>query len=261
MCAIYDATKNITIKFYIGFFLSLAGEQLKKIIDNFEVCRSTNDIIPEVKKAIREHKIRRSRIDDVFYSTSGKFNELVYEKIRNKEKIIVEYDEVEGVLVPIMEHARAESLPIRQTLPDVPANPVDQHFIQELIKIGEVTEQNKKAIYRMTLEKLMLSNNLELWRTHKELRDEDIARFEDISFKLWSNCHKKNHRATNAAKELFGFEKIEKEQARACLDEVREIQLKMLTTDLGPDLSNGHFYLLADDAKIGWLLFWEDRYL
>ena len=101
---------------------------------------------------------------------------------------------------------------------------------------------------------LNVQMNLKQWYTDGEITNSDLEKFHKAAVSIWKNTHKKSHRSTKFNLSLNNANAIE------CLDNIRTKELKMLTTDLGIDLSNGEFYYLANESQIGWKIEWEANY-
>ncbi len=129
-----------------------------------------------------------------------------------------------------------------------------QSFVKELIEIGEIDDEDMSQVEEYSEFMLNIQMNLNKWYVDGDITNFDLEQFHKTAKLIWKNIHKKSHRTTKSNLSL------NKNNALKCLDEIRLKELKLITTDLGIDLSNGEFYYLANESRIGWKIEWEENY-
>lgn len=244
-------TDSSTIVEYINTLSSLNKQVYECFINNILTEQTKNNIIERIKQQIREKMIKQSRIDDVFGSIYAKLKIDFFEKVHNGEKQVITYDEYLDIFTPIFENFKTTLLPYRYFKRLLPDNIAEQYFIQQLIEIGDISENDIVEMADYTESMLQMKMNLDKWYEDNELTIEDIENFHKETFNIWKNNHKKHH--TNSSNE-------DNMNAYACLSELREKLLKIQQTELQTSPSNGEFYYLSNEKRLGWKKYWQEKY-
>ena len=247
-------TEDDDIKGYINTIIKKSKKILKHFFANIEVVFNNDTIIQDIKERIRAYMIREDRVDDVFDALFSKLKQEFFEKVNNREKQIISYDQWINRYRIVFDSFRTTVLPIRKYTSALPSNLNEQPFIKELIEIGDIAEDDLPTIAEFTATMLESSINIQKWYDDGEITKEEEIDFHQDAKLRWKNNHRKNHRATKRNGML------ENDNALKCLDELRETVLKMQETELSMEFSNGEFYYLSNEGRIGWLLKWEDVY-
>lgn len=244
-------TDSSTIVEYINTLSSLNKQVYECFINNILTEQTKTNIIERIKQQIREKMIKQSRIDDVFGSIYAKLKIDFFEKVHNGEKQVITYDEYLDIFTPIFENFKTTLLPYRYFKRLLPDNIAEQYFIQQLIEIGDISENDIVEMADYTESMLQMKMNLDKWYEDNELTIEDIENFHKETFNIWKNNHKKHH--TNSSNE-------DNMNAYACLSELREKLLKIQQTELQTSPSNGEFYYLSNEKRLGWKKYWQEKY-
>lgn len=244
-------TDSSTIVEYINTLSSLNKQVYECFINNILTEHTKTNIIERIKQQIREKMIKQSRIDDVFGSIYAKLKIDFFEKVHNGEKQVITYDEYLDIFTPIFENFKTTLLPYRYFKRLLPDNIAEQYFIQQLIEIGDISENDIVEMADYTESMLQMKMNLDKWYEDNELTIEDIENFHKETFNIWKNNHKKHH--TNSSNE-------DNMNAYACLSELREKLLKIQQTELQTSPSNGEFYYLSNEKRLGWKKYWQEKY-
>lgn len=244
-------TDSSTIVEYINTLSSLNKQVYECFINNILTEQTKTNIIERIKQQIREKMIKQNRIDDVFGSIYAKLKIDFFEKVHNGEKQVITYDEYLDIFTPIFENFKTTLLPYRYFKRLLPDNIAEQYFIQQLIEIGDISENDIVEMADYTESMLQMKMNLDKWYEDNELTIEDIENFHKETFNIWKNNHKKHH--TNSSNE-------DNMNAYACLSELREKLLKIQQTELQTSPSNGEFYYLSNEKRLGWKKYWQEKY-
>lgn len=249
-----NQTTNADLKIYFENIINLNIDVLELFFDKIEFIDTGENIIDSIKSSIRNMMIQESRINDIFNNLFAELKKDFFEVVKNKGHQIITFEEKVRKYTPIFEKGRSTALPIRRFSPLFPDNLIEQNFVKELIEIGDISSNDLPEISEYTGFMLNLKLNLDQWRTDGEISKDDIEQFYKNSFYYWKNTHKKNHRSTSYD------DNSDNENALKCLDEVRLKELNIHDTQLDINISNGEFYNLANEEKIGWKKSWRDRY-
>lgn len=247
-------SKDETLKIYIQDILGMKVKTQKLFFEKLQFIDTGNDIINSIKKNIQGKMISKERVNDVFNSLFSELKQDFFNKVKKGQRQIITYDEWVKKYTHIFENNRTTRLPLRSFKLVFPSNLFEQPFVQELIEIGEIKKDDLVQVAEFSDFMLRIQMNLEQWHEDGEITADEVDRFHKEALLIWKNIHKKVHRSS---KFDLGLDYI---NSLNCLDEIRTKELKMITTEIGIDLSNGEFYYLSNDKKIGWKLEWEGKY-
>lgn len=247
-------TKDENVKKYIHNVINLNNRVLELFLNKIIFIDTGDEIIESIKSNIQGKMIAKNRVNDVFNALFSELKKDFFKSVKAGNHQIISYDEWIKKYTCIFEQSRSTNLPIRSYKPVFPENLFEQPFIKELIEIGEIDDKDLSQVTEFSEFMLKIRMNLEIWYDDGEITCEDQIRFHKNAINIWKNTHKKAHRLTKSDIRLNN------QNALVCLDDIRSKQLKMLTTDLGIDLSNGEFYYLANERQIGWKIEWEEKY-
>lgn len=136
-------------------------------------------------------------------------------------------------------------------------------FIKQLIDICAVDETDTAEMLRLTGQMLQTSNHLEDWINKGLIVEEQLDEFVKDCINKWKNTHDAVHRKINLNLKLSGKYPSEEEiilSGSECLDKIRDLELVLDETNLDTELSNGEFYILSNELRIGWRYDWKERY-
>lgn len=135
-------------------------------------------------------------------------------------------------------------------------NPLEETMIKQLIDIGDITENDSADIMRYLSQCYDYIGNMDELVKESFADESDIQQIEDDAFFTWKNKFKKIYnridckspdKTNNLAIEL--------------LDEIRDIVLPNSgAITLETYFSNGCFYKLSNEPRIGWRNDWENNY-
>ena len=93
--------------------------------------------------------------------------------------------------------------------------------------------------------------NLEKWHENGEITNDDLNKFHKEAHTYWKNKHTLYHIETNNENNNIN--------ARKCLCDIRTKNLSLKQTQLELDASNGEFYYLANEKRVGWKKNWQEK--
>jgi hypothetical protein len=231
----------------------------------FEVGES--DIISRIKSRIKSKQINESRIDAVLAGLESSLRQDNYLTVLKGDQNLLSFDVFHQKYCRHFELARQTNLRITRNYDfshsDLFKNRTfdKQLFVQQLLELGDIDPSDLDGIISYTKQKLMAFNNMESWLINGDLTSQEKIDFADNCVAKWRVVFRKHNRKhglpTNSKKILT---QDEKESGILCVDELRSFELQIDGQELGVDISNGQYYLLAEELLIGWAFDFEMRY-
>tara|TARA_R110002012_G_scaffold111485_1_gene256499 strand:+ start:307 stop:1224 length:918 start_codon:yes stop_codon:yes gene_type:complete len=213
-----NSSTSETIKIYINDVLMLAGEVLESYLKKVFFELDVDDIIFKCKEAIRADKIVESKIDQVFSGLDSSIREDNFVKIRNGCKINISFDDFYLRYRRHYDLARNGVLTINEYESALPDKLHQQIFIEQLIEINEVSIDDLEEIARLTVFKLKLKSNIDMWLQQGEITSNEISDFKKDAVEQWRNKYKSSYREV-------ADEKDYNNTALKILDSIREKKL------------------------------------
>jgi len=246
-------TTDNDIKGYINDLLNLDEEVLKIFIQNIEFNLNEDNLIHKCKTALKSDKIPEENIDELFKKLDSSIREDNYMMIKNKQKVLIDFTTYYKKYRLYYDESRNTDLKIRKFNISLPNELSEQNFIKQLIDIEDLDESEIDLIIRYTKYKLQIENNIMYWLQESEITNEEIEDFEEESSLVWENEFRTQNRGNLTEEEI-------KSKALLIISNLRKEKLKISTLDLDIKCSNGEFYSLCDNDKIGWRKDWETKY-
>lgn len=244
-----NSSTSKTLKIYINDVLSLTGEVLENYFMKVFFELDVDDIILKCKEAIRADKIVESKIDHVFSGLDSSIREDNFVKIRNGCKIHITFDEFYLKYRRHYDLARNGVLTISEYESALPDKLHQQVFIEQLIEINDVSIDDLEEIARLTVFKLKLKSNIDIWLQQGEITSNEVADFKKDAIEQWRNKYRSSYRGVTDEKDYNNT-------ALKVLDFIREKRLTFCQQSMDTSLSNGTFYDLSDSPVIGWRKDW-----
>ncbi|MCK4817118.1 hypothetical protein KA005_15215 [bacterium] len=247
---LHSQSEDTTLKGYIQDVLGLADEVFNEFLLKVFFELDEDDIIGKCKNAIKADKIPETKIDFVFSRIDSSIRSDNFINIKSGVKIQITFDDFYLKYRRHYDLARNGSLSINEFKGALPDKLESQTFIRQLIEIEDVQTDDIEEMARVTLYKLKLQNNINIWIQDGEITGYEVNRFKKDAIDQWHNKHKR------------AFRKITEESdyndaGLQVLDSLREKKLTIAEETLDTDLSNGTFYDLSDAPYIGWRKDWE----
>lgn len=258
-----DKTKDLIIKDYIDYLLDSPPNWLSCFFENLEFKLDEENIIDRIKDTLRENHIPDYRIDQVFHRIDSNIRLQNYFHAKNRSKILLTFNEFQKLIIPHFEEVRNQGLVIKNRTENFSGNPLDQLFIKQLLDIEIVETDNLFEIIELTNKKMLAYTNFKNWEHEGSITTLQKKEFDNTSIEKWKIEFNSQYRKIKR-KLKKGNCSIDEDElldaAQALYDTLLKYNLNFCNTELGPDISNGQFYLLADKPSIGWKIDWENEY-
>jgi hypothetical protein len=257
-----NSGEDTTINNYIKLFKSLNNSTLQDFVKHIDLKLDEDNLIDKIKERILEKIFFKERVDDVFNDLYSELKLNDYLEVKKGDKKILTYEDFVSKFRKCFKKGLNNKLPIRNFKIITPSKIEDQKFIIQLVDIGDVNISDKDEILEYTIQMFQLINNLKKWEEDGDIVNYEIESFNRQSILIWKNSFKEKFRQIKM--KLNSGTNVEdseiKYKALECLDEMRKAILSIDETLLSLELSNGHFYHLANNEQIGWHFNWESRY-
>ncbi|MCU4927738.1 hypothetical protein OB999_03075 [Bacillus cereus] len=258
-----EKVKDSTIQEYLGYITKQNMEWLSLFFKKVDFELDEDDLIKKIKGRIREKLVKENRIDDVFESLDSNIRANNYINIKNREKIIITFDDFRRKAEVYFEKARDSRLPIRKKLSTFSGDPFEQTFIKQLLDIEILEEDNLEELLTLISYKLFTYTNLEKWEQEGDITSLQREQFDKNCILQWKNVFNRTHQPIKRrCKKDNGTidEDTLIDYAQKCYFEILDKTLAFEQTTFDTEFSNGQFYLLSDAPRIGWKLGWEENY-
>lgn len=246
-------TKNEDIQKYKAKLLSLDGDILALFFNHIEFDLNNDNLIDKCKIALKSDKIPEQNIDDLFKKLDSSIREENYTIIKNNRKVIINFEDYYKKYRIYYDQARNTDLQIKTFSIGLPDNLTEQRFIQHLIDINDISENDIDDIIEFTKYKLQIQNNMSNWLQEAELTKDQLDDFEKEVIAIWKNEFRSKNRGLTTEEEI-------NEKALSIVDTLRKEKLSISSLQFDTQHSNGEFYYLSDNLKIGWRKDWKDKY-
>jgi len=264
---LYNNSTNEKIQVYINNVLQIANDKLDKFLLRIEFQTNTDNLLEEIKTHLKERLFQKKtdKIEVVLDSLIANLYKDKYIEIDNQGSFEVTFEsfcsKYELCFRPVFDD---KPLPIRKFSFCLPNNIVDKVFIQQLLDIGDLNSGSSEIEDYATLW-FQAFNNFQYWIENDFVLSTEIDDFEKNAIRVWKNEFKSKYRMIeqrlSAGETINDLDKEIKLLALELLDFIRKEKLSLANTDLGIELSNGYYYLLSDEPKIGWRYDWKNRYV
>ena len=252
---IKDETKDDQIKAYIDNILALTPRVLTIFFKRTAFESSPNNLFEQIRQEIRGKMIDDAYIDDVLAVLYLQLKEDFFDKVQNGTHQIITYNEWITKYRCVFNRFQTTLLTFREYSPALPEHLEQQTFVKELIEIGEIDIQDDGLSEIAELTEFYLKVELQLndWCNEGKITSLECEKFLKEAALIWKRIHQFCHLTTKRDITL------DKDNALNCFHSVMREKLSLLSTELGLQLSNGEFVMLANEEKIGWKYEWLNR--
>lgn len=259
-------TKNKTTQIYINAVKDLEDEKLELFIKNIIFEANTDNLIEKIKGQLRDRLFKpdEDQLEQIFNSLVTNISMAKYLILDKQEKFELTYEDFSQKFRKCFKlNFKKNTLPKRAINIEFPDSMEDQIFIRQLLEIGDL-EKKSSDIKTYTSYMLEAFNSLEKWISEGDVLPTDVVDFEENSILYWKNeFTAKYRRIRNTLSDGINTNDVENEiklLSLELLDVIRKKELRLSNTDLEIKLSNGYYYYLSNEPKIGWHLNWEEKY-
>jgi hypothetical protein len=263
-----NRTTDKTIKKYINNVISLGKTTLKSFFPKFTIETNTINIITQVKNKILETTRQERFVDAIFDKLTANILATKYLEIGiNRTKFEISYEDFNKRFGKCFSIAFEKQILPRRNYPLLDFNHLEnQTFIKQLLDIGDIDkDRDDQLIRKYTTQMLNTVRNFSDWLEAYIVLPSDIDEFENNNISIWLNEHRAKYRQINKqiteGKSISELENDIRNLGIELIDYLRRQDLSIQGFQpLGIDMSNGHFYALSDELKIGWHYDWENKY-
>lgn len=262
------SNKNQLVSNCVSEFKKLSKKNLRIFLNNLVIETGNNDVIKQIKEEILTKCMNENYIQNIYNSFCSRLQEKKYIEICNQGYYEISFKDFLNDFSECMISLYKNSpLPERKLDIQLPDDLESQVFIQQLIDIGDIHQDEFEEIRDFTFKKMHTENVLDDWIKNGEIYHIDLVEFEKNIIENWKNFYRSHYREIkekiregNLANDL---EKEIKSLACSMLDELRKKQMMVPGNNFAISIytSNGYLYLLSDELKIGWHYDWKNRYI
>jgi len=245
-------TKGVLISEYLQELLNLSPEVSKAFLLKIRFDLGCDDIIQNCKDSILEHYIDPTRVGDVFHAIDSQLRSDNFDLVVRKQKISISFKEFTRKYRRHFDKARNDRLVIRQHI-ELPDSIGEQLFLRQLIDIGDVQADDTAQISDLSYHHLLAKNNLERWEHDGDVTRTDVTDFENDALLNWKNLHRRTFRNDPDESSVNAL-------ALEIVDKLRGEKLTIVEQIVTLAFSNGEFYDLCEQGKIGWRNDWDKKY-
>lgn len=261
---LHDNTDSSGIKSQIASLKKLDNKTKSKFINQIQIISEPKNIVTLIKKRIHKLIVKEERVDDVYNSLLSNMQLDKFLTIIDRKKFKISFEDYSTRYGTCFDYAYEKTvLPKRELNLIFPKDLKSQTFIKQLIDIGETFENDSDDILRYTTAMLKTFNSLNDWKENGEILSTQIIAFDEEAIFIWNRIFKDRYRDYKSKinnGEILHDEILIKQIAIECISEVRKEKLKLKNDELNEELSNGQFYILSNEPKIGWHFDWEKKY-
>lgn len=245
------SSNNDALQGYIENFKGLADDLMELFFRQLRLDLNVGNLLEECKKELRSKMVREENIEDVFIHILGALKKDHYTEISQKKKFSISFEDYYSKYRAYYDAGR-QKLYVRKYECDL-VEFQDQIFMKQLIDIGDVKKDDRDKQIKLTQHKYNALNNILTWTQNGDVTEDERNEFEENAILDWENEY--DYRYQDDIPENQ-YNKI----GREILHAIRLKKLKLNGTTLETPLSNGTFYYLADEPKIGFRGDWKEKY-
>ncbi|KAA9040836.1 hypothetical protein FW778_01995 [Ginsengibacter hankyongi] len=259
-----NATTDKELKVYIKNFLSLGKKRITSFLTNLIIETNNDNIIRRIKQMLKERHYNDTIVDLIYNSLYSNISADKYLEIKEGNKFEISLSDFSKRYGKCFQQGwDKQKLPKREIQITPPTNLTEQIFIKQLIDIGEL-DANSKEIISFTAQMLEATNRLQNWIDNYDILTTDLNMFKEDSHLQWENEFKSKYRSIknkiNTGDTVTNLESEIKALALDLLDHMRKQTVSIDNENLGTKFSNGYYYSLSNEPKIGWHFDWENKY-
>ena len=261
---LHSNTDSLDIKRQIESLKKLNEKKKSKFLNQIQIISEPENIINLIKKRIYKFIRKEERVEDVYNSLFSNMQLDKYLTIIDRKKFEISCEDFSRRYGNCFDFAYEKTvLPKRELNLIYPKDLKSQTFIKQLVDIGETFESDSDDILRYTTAMLKTFNSLNDWKENGDIVSTQRIALDDDAIFIWNRIFKERYRDYKSkieSGEISHDESLIKQIAIECISEVRKEKLKLKNDELNEELSNGQFYILSNEPKIGWHIDWKKKY-
>ena len=232
-------------------FKNLPDNLMENFFRQLKLELNLGNLLDECRKELKSKMVRDENIEEVFLHILGRLKREHYEKLSQRKKFSISFEDYYSKYRAYYDAGR-QKLYVRKYECDL-VEFQDQIFMKQLIDIGDVKKDDRDKQIKLTQHKYNALNNILTWTQNGDVTEDERNEFEENAVLDWENEY--DYRYQDDIPENQ-YNKI----GREILHAIRLKKLKLNGTTLETPLSNGTFYYLADEPKIGFRGDWKEKY-
>lgn len=245
------SSNNDDLRDKITNFKNLPDNLMESFFRQLKLELNLGNLLDECRKELKSKMVRDENIEDVFLHILGALKKEHYEKLSQRAKFSISFEDYYSKYRAYYDAGR-QKLYVRKYECDL-VEFQDQIFMKQLIDIGDVKKDDRDKQIKLTQHKYNALNNILTWTQNGDVTEDERNEFEENAVLDWENEY--DYRYQDDIPENQ-YNKI----GREILHAIRLKKLKLNGTTLETPLSNGTFYYLADEPKIGFRGDWKEKY-
>ena len=247
---------SVKLKSYIDKMLQTNDNILEKFILKMDFNFSFDNIQDKLLNRILAKNIESRLAESALHEIIGTFELWKFNKVKNKQKILIDFDMVDKKIRPILQKARSTELPRKKGTLSIPMDLKSQAFVKELLLINDIDEEDDNLMLEFTTYKMKFFNLINTSIEDGYITEVDQKDLEEEAMTIWINEHRKVHKKNKNIDNIIQLNA----SAQQCIDDLREKKLLLSYDVLSIKESNGLFYYLSDVDAIGWQYKWKEKY-
>jgi hypothetical protein len=231
--------------------------EIKSVIDT-SIIQKIVDIL------IYDKNLPENKIPQVYASLHSELIDDGFVKTCRRDKIKLTTDEIYKKLRRSFNRQFDRTLSIdRQVDNLLPGDLLNHTFINQLIDIDYIFPNDEDDIRKLHIKRIGSENKL----LKSRLEDHDIDKTDLENIEL--NCLAKwdavfGSSARNIRRKesngMIANEEDLKNQGFACFEQINNYQLQLDTVQFDLEMTQGYFYTMSNEPRIGWRYDWERKY-
>ena len=251
-----EKAASVKLKLYIDKMLQTSNNILEAFILKMDFNFNFNSVQENLTNRILAKNIDARFVESALHEIIGTFELWKFNKVKNNQKILIDFDMVDKKIKPILQKARSKELPRRKGTLIIPTELKSQAFIKELLLIDDIDEEDDKLMLQFTTYKMEIFNLINQSIADGYITEVDQQELEEEAITIWINKHRKVHKKNINIHDITQLNI----SAQQCIDDLREKKLSLSYDVLSIQESNGLFYSLSDVDAIGWQYKWKEKY-
>ena len=260
LCELKNSTKNELIITSLTKLISLSEKERKQFFKRFFV-EQFGDITQKIKDYLKFiMKTPENRINDAFAGLIMEFKISHFHDTckRNKTKLLHDmlYKKVTLITHPV--YNRTLNID-RSTNYELPFDILSHTFIKQLIDIEYVDSEDTERIRDAHMKRIGAVNKLCEEQMNYNINDIFLNKIYKEAFNFWKVEHDSS--SINIRRNIKREIPVDESKYQDCgIECLFKIQRKVIEP-MDQEMTNGYFYDLSNDLKIGWRYDWETKYL
>lgn len=245
------SSNNEALQGYIEKFKGLADDLMEQFFRQLRLDLNVGNLLDECKKELRSKMIREENIEEVFVHILGALKKDHYADISKKIKFSISFEDYYSKYRAYYDAGRQKLYEKDYEYDLIEFH--NQTFMRQLIDIGDVKQEDRDKQIKLTQYKYNALNNVVTWVRDGAVTEEEKNKFEESAILEWENEFNFRYQDDTPENEYC---KIGKEILHA----IRSKKVALNDSSFSPQFSNGTFYYLADEPRIGFRKDWEEKY-